>query len=159
MKPILFTAVLLISFVKMSSATDILSVRKMFYNAAGSRSQTEAFMTQLDKAENKNTPVIAGYRGMGYMLLAKHSYNPVTKLSAFSKGKKLLENAILAESRNVELRFLRLSVQLNAPGFLNYSDEIAQDKKLIIEEYKNISDEDLKRRIKDFMAGIKVKLN
>lgn len=138
---------------------DILSVRKMFYAASDSRSKTEDFMRQLNKAENKNTPIIAGYKGMCYMLMAKHSYNPISKLSSFSKGKKLLEHAISAEYKNVELRFLRLSVQLNAPAFLNYSDEIEHDKKLIVEEFKNIKDDDLRMRIKDFMAGIKVKLN
>lgn len=83
------------------------------------------------------TNVINGYYGIIEATLAEHSYNPLKKLSYFNGGKDRLEKAIANDNLNVELRYLRLIIQLNVPSLLGYSDKIEIDKNQIILNIEN----------------------
>ncbi len=74
-------------------------------------------------SDKKNEPLFLGYHGASQMMMAKHVGNPFKKLSYFNKGKDMYTAAINADPRNVELRFLRFSVQAEAPGFLKLQAE------------------------------------
>ena len=77
--------------------------------------------------ENKAYPIsnlTLAYKGIGKTMLADHMLLPTTKLSYFNSGKADLEKAIKKEPKNIEFRYLRLLIQLNAPFFLNYNDQI-----------------------------------
>jgi hypothetical protein len=56
----------------------------------------------------------------------------------FRSGLKKLEKSIAEESGNAELRFLRLMIQENAPGILNYRNEIEEDSKMVRSAYKKL---------------------
>lgn len=149
------TALLVFIFFVLNSLSkaktiDTLGVRTMFYNSVNSSGKTDDFLKYLQASKENEEGIIIGYTGMAHLLLAKHGFNPYTQLKEFYKGRDLLEKAIKTDSKNVELRFLRLSVQSNAPFFLNYNDKIAEDKKMILENYSKLQDTDLKSRIKNF---------
>lgn len=132
---------------------DIRAIRNLFYAAADNSTSAEAFIAYMEKLNEQNKPEIKAYCGMGYLLMAKHAFNPYSKLINFNKGKELLEAAIQADNRNAELRFLRLSVQIHAPFFLNYADKVKEDEQLIRISYRALIDPDLRERIKFFFEG------
>jgi hypothetical protein len=66
--------------------------------------------------------------------------NPAEKLSLFKNGHKKLEAAIKNSTENVELRFLRLIIQENAPSILNYNDDLEKDSIYITQKYKRLPD-------------------
>ena len=127
-----------------------MEIRSLFYGSVESSKNADYFMSYLDKLGDKDLPLVSGYKGMGYMLLAKHGYNPYTRLNNFYKGRELLDKAIVGAPLNMELRFLRMTVQMNAPFFLNYSSKLQEDGDLIRKEYPASSDTDLRQRIKKF---------
>ena len=88
----------------------------------------------------KNDPLYLGYSGCATMIMAKHAFNPFSKLSYFKKGKKMLEEAIKADQYNFELRFLRFTAQTNMPSFLGYNDSIKKDKTFILDSFSQIKD-------------------
>lgn len=94
-----------------------------------------------------------GYLSVYEMVYAKHMGNPFKKLSQFKKGKSLLENVIATDGTNVELRFIRWSVQTHAPGILNYSSNIATDKKFIVENFSKLKDDTVKDIIYKYIKG------
>ena len=51
---------------------------------------------------------------------------PFSKLQYFNAGREKLE-AVIARYPTPEIRYLRLLVQLNVPGIVNYSDNIEED--------------------------------
>lgn len=57
------------------------------------------------------------------------------KLNLFKEGKKMLEALIKKSPRNLEWRFLRLTVQENAPDILGYNDDVQEDTDLIYQNY------------------------
>lgn len=147
-----YTIVLFLLMIISESAFsyDIHAIRNLFYAASDNSTNAEAFISYMEKLNEQNKPEIKAYYGMGYLLMAKHSFNPYSKLANFKKGKELLEAAIQADNKNTELRFLRLSVQTHAPFFLNYSNNIKEDEQLIRSHYPILTDQDLRGRIKNF---------
>jgi len=80
---------------------------------------------------NTTNPVFLAYLGAYQTIWANHVFNPLSKLSTFNKGKKNIQKAVTMDSNNVEIRFIRYSIQKNAPRFLGYSSDLATDKKFI----------------------------
>lgn len=132
--------------------SDLVKVRNLYYNASSQKERCSEFDSFITKTPQINSELLQGYRGMSYMLKARYSYNPISKLSYFNTGKNYLDKAISTAPDNIELRFLRFAVQTNAPGFLNYFGNINEDKNVIIRGYLISKDQDLKQRIKNYMV-------
>ncbi|MFN5183636.1 MAG: hypothetical protein ACK5D5_11510 [Bacteroidota bacterium] len=132
------------------------TVRTLFFEATKSKAKTESMIKYLQNKNTFNDPVLKGYLGMSHILLAKHGFNFFTRLNNFNKGKEILEDAISRDKNNIELRFLRLTVQMNVPGVLNYSSNIDSDKKIIRDNFSKIKEEDLKIKVKQFYESKKM---
>jgi hypothetical protein len=88
------------------------------------------------KQVKEHSTISTGYYGVIEATLASYTYNPMKKLSYFREGTDRLENAIESDSLNVELRYLRLITQLNAPSLLGYNTKIDIDIKQILKRLK-----------------------
>ena len=98
-------------------------------------------------------PELEGYKAVLWFLKARDYYNPYKKYESFTKGKKELESIIKKYPNNIELHFLRLTIQDNLPSFLGYNDNISEDEKFIKEKVKEIKkDPDLVQRIAAYLA-------
>lgn len=109
-------------------------IRSNYPKALNDKQICNDMITILSK-ENLNT-IEKGYYGAYLVIWANHTWNPIDKLNTFKKGKIELENAIKQDSKNVELRFLRLSIQANVPKILNYDQNIKSDL-IFIKEHKD----------------------
>ena len=67
---------------------------------------------------------------------AKHVNSPISKVSFFRKGRKKLDDVIDKNPNFVEYRWLRYSLQKNAPDFLDYKKNLMLDS-LVISMYGN----------------------
>ncbi len=140
MKKILLSIMLLYgsaSFAKIHSMNEI---RSLYQKAAIDERSCSQLIELLSSYYVKNNPLLFGYKASGTMMMAKHVFNPFTKLSYFKKGKKMLEKAIAVDGKNVELRFLRFAAQTNIPSFLGYHDNIAIDKEFLLESLPQLTD-------------------
>ena len=126
-------------------------IRSMHQKAAGSESDCKKLLTLLTPYTEKNEPVLMGYRASATMMMAKHVFNPVSKLSYFKKGRKMLETVIASNIYNIELRFLRFAIQTNVPSFLNYDSNIEEDKNFLLVKTPGLSDVALKKMIYDYL--------
>lgn len=131
-------------------------VRIMFHKAASAEETCIELINLLDPVNEKISPLLFGYRGCATMLMAKHSVNPFSKLSYFRKGKVILEKAIKADQNNVELRFLRYTIQTNVPSFLNYNDNLEQDRTFLTRVLPELKDKDLKPIISSYLKKVKL---
>ncbi len=94
---------------------------------------------QLTIVRNSQIPEKEAYEGTLLMRKAGLVSGPRRKLNNFRAGKEKLEAAISKDTDNVEYRFLRLLIQENAPGIVNYSSDIDEDLQMIRQHYKNSS--------------------
>ncbi len=86
--------------------------------------------TKLDK------PIFKAYNGVSYAMMAKHHWNPYKKLEFVNKGLELLNQAITANAADVEMRFLRFSVEENLPSVVSFTSHIQADKTYILANIK-----------------------
>lgn len=145
-----FLFLFILPVISWAAEQNLKEVRVLYYSAAQSKSDGEALNTLLETCP-KDQPLYAGYRGAVNMLKAQHAYMPTSKLQYFNKGKTMIESAIQAAPNEVELLFLRFTIQTNVPSFLGYNANITQDKNKIIEAYKSIPDIQLKQMIQSYM--------
>jgi hypothetical protein len=129
----------------------IKEVRIMLHNATSNEEACTKMISLLAPFNETNNPLLFGYRGGATMLMAKHAFNPFSKLSYFKKGKLMLESAINADQTNVELRFLRYTIQTNVPGFLNYNSDKNLDRTFISQSLPKLKDQELKKIISEFL--------
>lgn len=103
-------------------------------------------------ADVKGRPLLMGYKGAVVMAKGRHSINPFEKLSTFNEGRALLDSAIVLDPKSVELRFLRLSIQVNVPRILGYSGQIAADRAFIDRNLAAVKSDDFRQRVTTFIA-------
>lgn len=130
---IIFAALLLGVPAVHAQQMPIEKVRDLFF--AMDRSEGMAF--QLYKALEKNDlttdPLMMAYRGAASAASAGTVSGVRKKLEYFNNGKRELEKAVAIRPLDMEIHFLRLATQLNAPGFLGYNDDIKNDKAIVIQ--------------------------
>lgn len=126
-------------------------IRAMYQKAAGDETACKELISLLEPFSEKKHALLSGYKGSATMMMANYVFNPVSKLSYFNKGKKILEKAIEGERENAELRFLRYTIQTNIPFFLGYKKDIKGDKRFLLACLKNIDNSPLKAMISGYL--------
>lgn len=101
-------------------------IRENYDRAVTDKNLCNQMIEDLKKAES--TPLRLAYLGSLQTIWANHVFNPFGKLSTFNIGTKNIEKAVESDPNNAEIRYLRLSVQKNAPAFLGYSSMIETDE-------------------------------
>lgn len=150
MKQILFVLFLLGNSV-FAQTPNISDVRLMLHQATNNEDVCNKMIKMLNPYNEDNNPLLLGYRGGAIMIMAKHAFNPFSKLSYFKKGKNILESAIRVDNTNVELRFLRYTIQTSVPSFLNYSSEKKSDKLFLSKSLSDLKDPELKKIINAYL--------
>ena len=90
-------------------------------------------------------PVLTGYRAAAEALGSRDTWNPFEKYEHLKKAMSLLDTAIRKRPDSLEIRFLRFSIQHHIPGFVGMSDEMDEDKAIILEKLRGPDDEELGR--------------
>jgi len=105
-------------------------------------------------------PVLLAYRGASSAASAGSVSGVHKKLQYFNKGKEELEMAVKSRPGDMEIRFLRLATQLNAPAFLGYSGEVEADKKFILQRLSLVGSNDpnayFYARVADFLLTTEI---
>ncbi|WP_288448547.1 hypothetical protein [uncultured Chryseobacterium sp.] len=103
---------------------DLEFVRSNYNKAMVDKDLCALMIKDLQQADEN---IAFAYLGGLETVWAKHALNPILKLKAFNKGKRKIEQAVQKEPENIEIRFIRLSVQKHAPSFLGYNDNMKED--------------------------------
>jgi len=154
MSKLIFITTILISFF-MKDEPKVETVRNLFYEASVNKSAAAKFQKALSVVDKNSSPVLLCYKGVAEMMQAKHVFSPFNKLAKFKNGKSMIEESISRDPDDLELRFLRFSIQSNLPAFLNYDSQIPGDKKKLINGYSRIKDVELRRRVVDYLSTSK----
>lgn len=144
---------LLVNFNSNAQNLNLITIRDLYEKSATDKITCQKLVKALKNYNEINNPSKAGYRACATMMMANYLINPVQKLSSFNQGKSLLEKCIQKDKTNIELRYLRFSVQSNAPSFLGYYEHLKEDKKFLIQNVVNLDDENLKKKIITFLLS------
>lgn len=115
-------------------------IRKQYHAAAEDKEQLEMLEASCSQVRDKQNSTTLGYCTMVHFLKAKNAFNPYRKFSEFNSGKAMLDSLIHANPENIELRYLRHSIQDRAPGFLGYKDQLEEDETFMKANLSGLSD-------------------
>ena len=110
-----------------------IELRKIFERAVFQEVSCDSI---IDFCKGKISQKSEAYLGAALILKAKHVNSPISKVSFFRKGRKKLDDVIDKNPNFVEYRWLRYSLQKNAPDFLDYNKNLMLDS-LFISMYGN----------------------
>ncbi|MDQ1151562.1 hypothetical protein [Sphingobacterium zeae] len=103
--------------------------------------------------EGAKSPTDKVYLAAYQILLAKHIGNPFKKVGQFKEGKNYLEEVIKENPNHIEARFIRWSVQVHAPSFLGYNNNILEDKNFLVKNLYKLPNEEAKSIIYNYLKG------
>ena len=88
-----------------------------------------------EAVENPSAKLLA-YRGALEAIMTKTTWNIFKKLSFLSDCQDTFNEAIAMAPNNIEVRFMRLSVEHEIPYYLGFSSHMKEDKEFVV---KNIN--------------------
>lgn len=149
-----FFSVIFILFVFLTNAQQISieTIRKEYHNLHKDSAAAFKLYVWLSKV-NPSDNLVIGYKGATTAAMANYAKGKSEKIKLFNSGKKMLEQAMKADSANAELRFLRYTIQTNAPKALGYHTHIEDDKKYILSHYNQIDNAIVKSRISEYFLS------
>ncbi len=115
---------------------DLKMLRQQMLAALNSPATTDSLYNSLGKLRVKS-PVVLGYVGGLDALKAKHAWNPYSKIKYLNASERVLQQAIAADPHNIEIRFVRFSIEYHLPGFLGMAKNIDGDRDEIIRQLSN----------------------
>lgn len=130
--------------------SDLNEVRSSYSKAVLDKKLCEKMIEELELSKEKSVIALA-YLGAYQTIWANHVFNPLSKLATFKNGKNNIELAISKEPENVEIRYIRLSVQKNSPSFLGYNNNLKEDKDFLVKNKKNINSDFLQKNIETLL--------
>lgn len=133
------------------NAQDVNTLRAQYPEAVESSAITAKMDAELFKVENAGKPVLLAYKGAVLTLKAKFSKKKSEKKEFFKEGVGFIESAVSADGSNIEIRYIRLSVQENLPRFLGYHKNMEEDKQYLLKYYSTISTALVKEVVRDFV--------
>lgn len=98
------------------------------------------------------TPVITAYEGAAKALIAKHTWNPILKITCLKESLDLLQSAIDLDNINVEIRFLRLYIENSIPSYLGIKNHMQDDKKAILNNIDLLKKSEFNADIIDYIC-------
>ncbi|MGV3459751.1 MAG: hypothetical protein ACO1N9_04780 [Flavobacterium sp.] len=100
---------------------------------------------------NTACPLQRAYLGGYQAMMARHKDSPFAKLKTFRQGRANIDRAVIEDPSSAEIRFVRLSVQLEAPALLGYKSNIREDRDFIRANLASVRDTTLRETIRKLL--------
>lgn len=140
------------TFLFQPGIADLKEIRIAYKEAAHDKNSVEAFYLLLSEVTKDNDPALVAYKGAAIALKARSAKTIKKKKAGFVEGVSYIEHAIEKAPDAIEPRFVRLGIQENTPKVLKYKSNMEEDKRFILTHFENISSEDLKNHLKDYIS-------
>ncbi|WP_367867218.1 hypothetical protein [Pedobacter sp. WC2423] len=134
---------------------EIKQLRVLYYQSATDKAAASKLQDLLSNVDDQSSELLICYKGVAEMMQAKYTISPISKYRRFKKGKEFIESAVALDPENLEIRFLRFTIQSNLPSFLGYNDQITADKKILIKNLDQIHDQPLKQLVINYLFASK----
>ncbi|WP_250631046.1 hypothetical protein [Rhodoflexus caldus] len=109
-------------------------IRSDYPKVVDNQISATAMMRQMEALPRQDEALWIAYYGALQTLQARGVLNPLEKLRLTKLSQETLAKAVALAPENPEIRFLRFSIQLGLPGYLNLSHHIAEDRAVICEQ-------------------------
>ena len=99
-------------------------------------------------------PLFKAYHGAAFSLLAKHYVNPLSKIESLNNGLKIINEAVVNDATDVEIRFIRFAIEEHIPAIVSFTNHTSADKEMILVNLKK--NHPIYDKIKSYMLQSKL---
>lgn len=131
-------------------SADLATIRENYRVAHENEEVVKQLHDDLITVGKQDDAVLVAYKGAVTTMMAEYAENFQNKKSLFKEGRELLEYAIEADTENVEIRCIRLSVQENVPKISGYTKNRNEDKQFILDHFNAMENADARAFVKGF---------
>lgn len=110
--------------------------RASFRSANDSEARNE-LLNLLETRPDSTSLLHGGYLAVAQLLVDSDRRNVWVKWRSFRRNTSILDELIRKNPEHPELRFLRITVQSNAPSFLGYSGDLEEDCRTVSSALEN----------------------
>jgi len=136
MKKIFLIFICLIYTLLVHANGSIELARKEFKKAVFNDKVTNEVYQVLVSSKTQD-PLTQAYVAYFTALKARHVTSPYEKIKHVRSFDLTIKKAVALAPNNLEIRFLRFSIQDQLPTYLGYSKELAVDKKMILQQIQS----------------------
>jgi hypothetical protein len=86
---------------------------------------------------NKTEALMLAYNGAATCIMAEHRSNPYTKLNLLYKGLERMNSQVAQVPSDIEIRFLRFSVEEHIPSAVPFTSHIKEDRAFLLKYLDN----------------------
>lgn len=108
-------------------------IRNLYAIAANDSQKAIKLRNLVARLSNPHAPLLLAYQAAGEALKARETWLPWEKLAHFQKAMSLFAQAIQQNPTQIEVRFLRYTIQANTPTILGMNVNLAEDKQVILQ--------------------------
>ncbi|PKQ70409.1 hypothetical protein [Raineya orbicola] len=126
-------------------------LRRLYKEASENEKKLKDF-EQAIQQEKVSEAIRYAYKGALQALKGKYSFLPAVKLNFFWEASGYLQKALAQEPENVEIIFLRFTVECGVPSLMSYALHLQEDRKKIVELLpESHLEEDFKKAIAEYL--------
>ena len=120
-------------------------LRSEFHASVLDESKIPQFYATISEVSEPTALEIA-YLGAAEAMMAKVKWSPLDKLKHLKLFESYLAQAIKEDMDNLEIRFLRFSIQYHIPKWLGFSGNMGEDKQKMVQGIASLSHMDVDRK-------------
>jgi hypothetical protein len=124
-----FCSILFTFVFKMIKMENLISIRNSFNVAHQS---AELCAKLVEETLNEKDFHSKGYHAAARMISTKFMYNPFVSIKIYNQAKKDLEKLIEENPNDIELHYIRYTIQKNTPRFIGYYKNLKEDREKLI---------------------------
>jgi|SRR6478735_608366 len=128
----IFTFFVWLSTVFLLQDASVAELRQLLFEGSANEDKAHQLFEKVGDYKGSD-PVLIGYKGAAFALKAKYGFNPVGKLKHIKTAQKYFNDAVAAAPENMEVRFLRYSVEAQTPKMIDLSAHVPEDQALLME--------------------------
>lgn len=140
------------------SPKELSALKNDLVKAVDDSKLTDSLFAKLNKLSGK-TALTTAYLGTLEALKAKHAWSPYNKIKYVKASQKAMQQAVNMDKENLEIRFMRFSIEHFTPSFLGFSKNLSIDRKQIVKHYQHgnfgSADQALIKNVAKFMVESK----
>ncbi len=99
--------------------------------------QIDSFFEQVKETQGHHSTCLA-YQACAFAMKAQINWNPISKWYYIRKYNQLMNRAVALSAANLEVRFLRFSMEYYLPKWLEMSIHLQEDKEYISSHVEDI---------------------
>ncbi len=127
-------------------STQLSTVRQLYKEANISEVNADKFHSTVKALDS--TFLTSAYQGAALIMKAKYVGPLKERIALFKEGKNRIEKAIETHPNDIEVRFIRLTIQQNVPKALRYNKDIPADKEFI---FSNLGTTE--KKLREYISG------